>query len=124
MKACQLSIQYHSLKTQTSVKVKYYILKPTANTDIYLCELCIMECFLIKYLQIGKAAINRRDECLRKMKDLFTSIRYKEDNDMCNCIANYNRLTTHRGQNNYSRLEIQNVGVGMLQWSVLLVGRS
>ena len=34
-----------------------------------------MECFLIKYLQIGNAAINRRDECLCKMKELFTSIR-------------------------------------------------
>ena len=75
VKACQFSIQYRSLKTQTSVKVKYYILELTAKTDIYLCELCIMECLLIKYLQIGNAAINRRDECLRKMKELFTSIR-------------------------------------------------
>ena len=76
-----------------------------------------MECFLIKYLQIGKAAINRRDECLRKMKELFTSIRRT-----MRCVIVF-QITTHQ-RHNYSRLETRKVGVGMLQWSVLLVGRS
>ena len=53
-------------------KVKYLY---SSQLLIEICELCIMECFLIKYLQIGNAAINRRDECLCNMKELFTSIR-------------------------------------------------
>ena len=55
-----------------------------------------MECFLIKYLQIGNAAINRRDECLCKMKELFTSIRRTMRCELCNCnsIASYNTSKT------------------------------
>ena len=53
--------------------MQVYLYSSQLPTEI--CELCIMECFLIKYLQIGNAAINRRDECLCKMKELFTSIR-------------------------------------------------
>ena len=60
-----------------------------------------MECFLIKYLQIGNAAINRRDECLCKMKELFTSIRRTMRCELCNCnsIASYNTSKTqlHKG---------------------------
>ena len=56
-------------------------------------------------------------ECLCKMKELFTSIRRT-----MRCVIVF-QITTHQ-RHNYSRLETRKVGVGMLQWSVLLVGRS
>ena len=88
-----MTIQFRSLKTLKFAKVKYLY---SSQLPTEICELCIMECFLIKYLQIGNAAINRRDECLCKMKELFTSIRRT-----MRCVIVL-QVTTHQ-RHNYTK---------------------